>query len=111
MLPPGDRRWTSGIRPETERRPVAAGLFQVFVVPAYPPPPLCPSTGLSKATEWALNRCFQDFLGPLLFVVLNAGLGVCDAFVEGKGGSVMSVMVQSVHNNIVPHIAAPCGLL
>ena len=32
----------------------------------------CPST------EWALNRCFQDFLGPLSFVVLNAGLGVCD---------------------------------
>ena len=41
--------------------------------------------------EWALNRCFQDFSGPLLFVVLNAGLGVCAAFVEGNGGSFMSL--------------------
>ena len=57
-------------------------------------------------TEWALNRCFQDFLGPLLSVVLNVGLGVCDALVEGKGGAVMSVIVRSVRNNIT----APCGL-
>jgi hypothetical protein len=64
----------------------------------------CPST------EWALRGCFQDFLGPLFFVVLNAGLGVCDAFVEGKRGSFMSVIVHSVHNNIVPHIATPCDL-
>ena len=49
-------------------------------------------------------------LGPLFVVVLTAGLGVCDAFVEGKGGSFISVTVQSVHHNIVPHIAAPCGL-
>ena len=64
-----------------------------------PRPPPCASTG----------RCFQDFLGPLLFVVLNAGLGICDALVEGKKGSFMSVIVLSVHNNIVPHVANPCG--
>ena len=32
---------------------------------SYPPPPplrACPSI------EWVLNRCFQDFLGPLFFV-------------------------------------------
>ena len=74
-----------------------------------PPPPLvqaraCPST------EWALNCCFQDFLGLLSFVVLNAGLGVCDALVEGKRGLFMSVIVHSVHNNIVPHSATPCCL-
>ena len=63
----------------------------------------CPSA------ECALNRCFQDFLGPLCFVVLDAGLGVCDALVE-RGGSFMSVIVHSVHNNIVPHIATPCCL-
>ena len=43
-------------------------------------------------------------------MVLNAGLGVCDALVEGRRGSFTSVMVHSVHNNIVPHIATPSGL-
>ena len=41
---------------------------------------------------------------------LNGGLGVCDVLVEGKGGSVMSVIVHSVHNNAVPHVAIPCCL-
>ena len=57
-----------------------------------------------------MNRYFQDFLGPLFFVVLDAGLGVCDAFVEGQRGSCMSASLRSVHNNIVPHIATPCCL-
>ena len=74
-----------------------------------PPPPLtqaqaCPST------VWALNRCFQDFLGPLFLLVLNAALGACDTLVEGTRGSFMSVIVHSVHYNIVPHIATPCCL-
>ena len=43
-------------------------------------------------------------------MVLNAGLGVRDALVEGKGGSFVSVMVRSAHHNIVPHITAPRGL-
>ena len=43
-------------------------------------------------------------------MVLNAGLGVCDAVVEGKGGSFMSVMVHSVHDHSVPRIATRCGL-
>jgi hypothetical protein len=34
-----------------------------------------------------LNSRFLDILGPLFFVVLNAGLGVHDALVEGKMGS------------------------
>ena len=62
---------------------------------------------MSKQRGRALSRSFQDFLGPPFCVVLNAGLGVCDAPVEGKGGSFMSVMVHSVHNNIVPHVAPP----
>ena len=33
---------------------------------------------------------------------------VCEALVEGKWGSLMSMMVHSVHNNIVLHIATPC---
>ena len=37
-------------------------------------------------------------------------LGVCRAFVQGKRGSFMSVMVHSVHNNIVLHIGTPCCL-
>ena len=64
----------------------------------------CPST------ERALNR-FSGFLGPLFLVVLNAGLSVYDAFVDRKGGSFKSVILHSVHNNIVPHIATQCGLL
>ena len=56
-------------------------------------------TGLSKRGA-ALNRCFQGFLGRLFFVVLNAGLGVCDAPVEGKRGSFVSVTVRSVQNNM-----------
>ena len=72
---------------------------------AYRPP--LRKCGLIQATEWALNRCFQDFLGHLFFEVLNAGLGVCDAMAEGKGGSFVSVMVHSIDNNIIPHIAAP----
>ena len=43
-------------------------------------------------------------------MVLNAGLGVCDALADGKGGSFMSVMVHSVHDHSVPRIATRCGL-
>ena len=78
-----------------------------------PPRPLLSCTPLAQAracpsAEWTLKCCFQDFLGPLFFVVLSAGLGVCDALVEGKGGSFVSVIVHSVHNNIVPPIATAC---
>ena len=48
-----------------------------------------------------------------VFVVQNGGLGVCRAFVQGKRGSVMFVIVHCVHCvhcNIVPHIATPCCL-
>ena len=55
-----------------------------------------------SSTVWVLNRCFQGILGPLFFV--------CDALVEGKRGSFMSMIVHYVHNNIVPHIATPCYL-
>ena len=51
-----------------------------------PPRPSFVQARACPSTEWALNRCFQDFLGPMFPLVLNAGLGVCDAFVEGKGG-------------------------
>ena len=50
-------------------------------------------------------------MGPLFFVVLNAGWGVRDALVEGKRGSFLSVIVHSVRNNIVPHTATPCCLI
>ena len=73
------------------------------------PPPLahaqpCLSTG------WALNRRFEEILGPLFLWSRKEGLGVCRALVQGKRGSSMSVMVHSVHNNIVLHIATPCCL-
>ena len=46
---------------------------------------------------------FSGLLGPVFFfVVLNAGLGVCGALVEGKRGSLMSVIVHSVKSNIAP---------
>ena len=66
----------------------------------------CPSM------QRALNRCFQDFLGPLFFVVLffvvlHAGLGICDVLAKGKRGSFMSVITHSVHKNMVSHIATP----
>ena len=72
------------------------------------PPPLaharpCLSTG------WALNRRFEEILGPL-FLVQNGGLGVCRVFVQGKRGSFMSVMVHFLHNNIALHIGTPCCL-
>ena len=73
-------------------------------------PPFLRKHRLIQATEWALNRCFLDLLGPLFCVVLNAGLGICGALVEEKRGSSMSVSVHSVHHNIVPHVAAPHGL-
>ena len=57
-------------------------------------------------TVEALNCCFQDFLGPRFFVVLNAGLGVCDALVEGKGGSFMSVIVHFCSSQ---HCATRCN--
>ena len=72
-------------------------------------PPLAPARAC-PSTEWALNRCFHDFLGPLFFVVLDAELSISDALTEGKRGSAMSVIVRSVHNNIVPHIATRCCL-
>ena len=49
------------------------------------PPPPCSSTGLSKHGV-GVEPLFSGFLGPLSFVVLHAGLGVCDALGEGKGG-------------------------
>ena len=71
-----------------------------------PPPPPFAQARACPSTDWALNRSFQEFLGPLLFVVLNAGLGVCDALVEGKGGSFMSV--TSTNGSSMPqHAAAP----
>ena len=76
-----------------------------------PPPPPLRKPGLVQAPEWVLYRCSQDFWGPLFFVVLNAGLGVCDTLVEGMRGSFTSVIVHSVHHNIVPHITTPCGLV
>ena len=61
-----------------------------------PPPPLCASTGWSKHGV-GVETLFSGFFGTAVFVVLNAGLGVCDALVEGKMGSFMSVIVHSVH--------------
>ena len=78
--------------------------------PTPPPPPALAQAQACPSTEWALNHRFQDFLGPLFFVVLNAGLGVCNALVEGKRGSFMSVSVHSVHNTVVPRIATRCCL-
>ena len=57
-----------------------------------------------------IEPLFLGFLGPLFFVVLNGGLGVCDALVEGKRDSFMSVIVHSAHNDILPHLATPCCL-
>ena len=75
--------------------------------PPSPPPPLR-KHALVQAPEWALNRCFPDFLKPLLFVVPNAGLGVCDALVEGAGGSFMSVTVHSVTVHPSHHRTTHC---
>ena len=82
--------------------------WAVAWVRTYPPPPLLRKHGLVQATEWALNRRFQGFFGTAAFcVVLNAGLGVCDALVEGKEGSFMSAMVLlfitacATHDNAV----------
>ena len=80
----------------------------LWVRPA--PTPTLRQHGLVQAPEWVLKAGFQDFLEPLFCVVLDAGLGVCDALVEGKGGSFMSVMVRSVHHHSAPHITTPCGL-
>ena len=59
----------------------------------------CPSM------EWVLNSYFQDFLGPLY-----GRIWCLWRIVAGKRGSFMSVIVHSVHTNIVPHIASPCCL-
>ena len=74
----------------------------------YPPPFAHARPCLS--TGWALNRRFEEILGPLCSWSRKEGLGVCRALVQGKRGSVMFVMVHSLHNNIVPHIATPCCL-
>ena len=83
---------------------VRASRSFVSVPPPFAQACTCPST------EWALPL-FSGFFRTAFFVVLNAGLGVFDALVEGKKGSfIISVIVHSVHNNIVPHVATPCGL-
>ena len=74
------------------------------------PPPPCASAGSSKHGV-GVEPLYSGFFGTAVFVVLHAGLGVCDALVEGKGGSSMSVSVHSVHKNTVPHIATPCCLM
>ena len=69
-----------------------------------PPPPHTHPLRKHRLVQVGVGCWFQDFLGPLFVVVLKAGLGVCDALVEGRGGSFMSVIVHSVHHNTVPHI-------
>ena len=90
-----------------------------FVAPRHPhlraPPHVCCHVCHTHArpclsTGWALNRRFEEILGPLFSWSRKEGLGVCRALVQGKRGSVMFVMVHSLHNNIVPHIATPCCL-
>ena len=79
------------------------------VAKASTPPPPCACTALSKHRV-GVGPPFEGNFGTAVFVVQNGGLGVCRAFVQGKRGSVMSVMVHSVHNNIVLHIGTPCCL-
>ena len=69
----------------------------------------CACTALSKHGV-DVEPPFCGNFGTTVFLVQNGGLGVCRALEEGKRGSVMSVMVHSVHNNIVPHIATPSCL-
>ena len=96
-------------RGKTKNCPEASGIYcQPKEQPTPPPPPAHARPCLS--TGWALNRRFEEIVGTAVFVVQNGGLGVCRAFVQGKRGSFMSVMVHSVHNNIVLHIAIPCCL-
>ena len=45
-----------------------------------------------------------------MFVVSDVRLGVREVGVETKRGSFMSVIVYSVHNNILPAIATQCCL-
>ena len=94
-------RMSSGKRPIVTAKGKQPNTEALCQTAPLAPAQACPST------EWALNRCVQDFLGPLFFVALIAGL-VCDTLVEGKRGSFMSVVVHYVHTNIVPHIATPC---
>ena len=68
-------------------------------------PPTYTKQRLVQAQSGNCTAVFRIFWDRCFFVVLNAGLGNRDALVEGKRGSFMSVIVHSVHNNIVPHIA------
>ena len=58
---------------------------------------VCPSDGVGVEPQCS------GFFEPLLFAVLNAGLGVRDALVEGQRGPFVSVLVQSVHHNTSYH--------
>ena len=99
------RSGPQGVRMGSGDRPIGAAKGKQSDTEALcQPPPPCSTHGVG------LNRCFQDFLGPLFFMVPNAGLGVCDALVEGKRGSFTSVSVHSVNNNVVPRIATRCCL-
>ena len=63
-----------------------------------------------------------DHLGNIVWICLllpgtSADVKIWDTVITGavcalceNAPSVMSVVVHSVHNNIVPHIATPCGL-
>ena len=73
-----------------------------------PPPPPSAHARPCLSTEWALTRRFEEILGPLSLWSRKEGLGVCRALVQGKRGPVMFVIVHSLHNNFVPHIATPC---
>ena len=55
----------------------------------------------------AIGVSVQELLGPLFCVVPNGGLGVSYALVQGKGGSVMSAIVHSVHSDGVPRMGNP----
>ena len=48
---------------------------------------------------------FSGIFGTAVFVVLNVRLDVREVVMEGKRDSIMSVMIHSVHNNILPPFA------
>ena len=56
-----------------------------------PPPPPVAQARACPSTQWALNRCFQDFSGPLFLWSRMQDWAFVTHFVEGRRGSFIHV--------------------
>ena len=82
---------------------------ELAAVCTLPPPPLaharpCLSTG------WALNRRFEEILGPLFLWSRMEDWVFVECLYRERGAQSCLCIVHCVHNNIVPRIATPCCL-